>query len=163
MHLPRRDHTKTISHHRVLLQLAWWLLVCAEIAAQGGASLYSFEVTHRYSEKARKELQERHGDAFHDWPQQGTPEFHNMFFFLDLRRHHGHLAPASRPPPLMASSRGNTTYYNRHDGLQYTYIELGTPSQTYFVALDTGSDLLWLPCTHCVSCAPSFSPAYVWN
>jgi hypothetical protein len=65
MHLPRRDHTKTISHHRVLLQLAWWLLVYAEIAAHGGASLYSFEVTHQYSEKAQKELQEHHGDAFH--------------------------------------------------------------------------------------------------
>jgi hypothetical protein len=39
--------------------------VYAEIAAHGGASLYSFEVTHQYSEKAQKELQEHHGDAFH--------------------------------------------------------------------------------------------------
>ena len=109
------DYARATSH-RGVLQLAWWLLVCAEIAAQAEGSLYSFEVIHRYSEKARRELQERHGDAFHDWPQQGTPEFHNMLYFLDLHRHHGHLARASRSSPLMASSVGNATYYNRHDG-----------------------------------------------
>ncbi|XP_078166863.1 eukaryotic aspartyl protease family protein isoform X2 [Carex rostrata] len=31
--------------------------------------------------------------------------------------------------------------------------DLGTPSMTFLVALDTGSDLFWLPCD-CTSCAP---------
>ncbi|XP_024360626.1 aspartyl protease family protein 1 isoform X2 [Physcomitrium patens] len=145
------------SRHRTL---AWWLLLLAAKSVDiVRGSLYSFEVTHRYSEKARKELQERHGQAFQDWPQQGSPEFHDMLFFFDLRRHLGRIA-ASKTPPLMASSTGNTTYYNQYDGLQYTYIEIGTPSQAYFVALDTGSDLLWLPCAHCVSCVASVSTEF---
>lgn len=45
--------------------------------------------------------------------------------------------------------------------LHYTYVEIGTPSQTYFVTLDTGSDLLWVPCAHCIACAPSVSSVYV--
>lgn len=45
--------------------------------------------------------------------------------------------------------------------LQYTYVEIGTPSQVYFVALDTGSDLFWIPCAdNCISCAPQSSPLY---
>lgn len=37
--------------------------------------------------------------------------------------------------------------------LYYTYIAIGMPSVSFLVALDTGSDLLWLPCD-CVQCAP---------
>ncbi len=49
--------------------------------------------------------------------------------------------------------------------LQYAVVNIGTPSKAYFVALDTGSDLLWVPCVNCVSCGPThtevFSPIYV--
>jgi len=83
-------------------------------------NLYSFEVTHRFSDKARRELQLRHGEEFRDWPPQGTAAFHSMLFHNDLIRHHSHIhryAAASKASlPLMANSIGNATYFNKHDG-----------------------------------------------
>jgi hypothetical protein len=38
-------------------------------------------------------------------------------------------------------------------------VALGTPNVTFLVALDTGSDLFWVPCD-CINCAPLVSPNY---
>ena len=43
--------------------------------------------------------------------------------------------------------------------LHYAVVALGTPNVTFLVALDTGSDLFWVPCD-CVKCAPLSSPSY---
>lgn len=43
--------------------------------------------------------------------------------------------------------------------LHYTWIDIGTPSTSFLVALDAGSDLLWIPCD-CVQCAPLSSSYY---
>lgn len=37
--------------------------------------------------------------------------------------------------------------------LHYTWIDIGTPNISFLVALDAGSDLLWVPCD-CMQCAP---------
>lgn len=43
--------------------------------------------------------------------------------------------------------------------LHYAVVALGTPNVTFLVALDTGSDLFWVPCD-CIKCAPLASPNY---
>lgn len=43
--------------------------------------------------------------------------------------------------------------------LYYAVVALGTPNVTFLVALDTGSDLFWVPCD-CINCAPLVSPNY---
>lgn len=43
--------------------------------------------------------------------------------------------------------------------LHYAVVALGTPNVTFLVALDTGSDLFWVPCD-CLKCAPFQSPNY---
>jgi len=43
--------------------------------------------------------------------------------------------------------------------LHYAVVALGTPNVTFLVALDTGSDLFWVPCD-CINCAPLVSPNY---
>jgi len=43
--------------------------------------------------------------------------------------------------------------------LHYAVVALGTPNVTFLVALDTGSDLFWVPCD-CIKCAPLVSPTY---
>ncbi|WVY98250.1 hypothetical protein V8G54_030401 [Vigna mungo] len=45
--------------------------------------------------------------------------------------------------------------YNLH----YTTVEIGTSGVKFMVALDTGSDLLWVPCD-CTRCAATDSPAF---
>nr|XP_043616689.1 aspartic proteinase-like protein 1 [Erigeron canadensis] len=56
---------------------------------------------------------------------------------------------------LLYPSAGGTTISggNELGWLHYTYIAVGMPSVSFLVALDTGSDLLWLPCD-CEQCAP---------
>lgn len=41
--------------------------------------------------------------------------------------------------------------------LHYTTVKLGTPGKKFMVALDTGSDLFWVPCD-CERCAPVDNP-----
>jgi hypothetical protein len=43
--------------------------------------------------------------------------------------------------------------------LHYTTVELGTPGVKFMVALDTGSDLFWVPCD-CTRCAATDSSAF---
>ncbi|XP_043709193.1 aspartyl protease family protein 1-like [Telopea speciosissima] len=50
--------------------------------------------------------------------------------------------------------------------LHYTIVSVGTPSISFFVALDTGSDLFWLPCncyTACTSTSQSTNYGVVVN
>ncbi|GER35154.1 eukaryotic aspartyl protease family protein [Striga asiatica] len=53
--------------------------------------------------------------------------------------------------------RRSLEYYRRL--LNYMWIALGTPKVSFLVALDTGSDLSWVPCD-CVQCAPLSSSYY---
>lgn len=39
------------------------------------------------------------------------------------------------------------------------WIDIGTPNVSFLVALDAGSDLLWVPC-ECVQCAPLSASYY---
>ncbi|XP_074308566.1 aspartyl protease family protein 1 isoform X2 [Silene latifolia] len=58
---------------------------------------------------------------------------------------------AAAKTPLTFSS-GNTTHRISLFGfLQYANVTVGTPAMWFLVALDTGSDLFWLPCD-CDSC-----------
>lgn len=43
--------------------------------------------------------------------------------------------------------------------LHYTWIDIGTPNVSFLVALDAGSDLLWVPCD-CIRCAPLSASYY---
>lgn len=43
--------------------------------------------------------------------------------------------------------------------LHYSWIDIGTPSVSFLVALDAGSDLLWVPC-NCIQCAPLSASYY---
>ncbi|KMT08833.1 hypothetical protein BVRB_6g135560 isoform B [Beta vulgaris subsp. vulgaris] len=61
---------------------------------------------------------------------------------------------------LLFPSQGSQTrsYGNDLGWLHYTWIDIGTPNVSFLVALDVGSDLLWVPCD-CVQCA-SLSAAH---
>ena len=52
-------------------------------------------------------------------------------------------------------SEGSKTmlFGNDYGWLHYAWIDIGTPNISFLVALDAGSDLLWIPCD-CIQCVP---------
>lgn len=47
-------------------------------------------------------------------------------------------------------------FWPENFSLHYANVSVGTPRTSYLVALDTGSDYLWLPCD-CISCVKGFN------
>eukprot|EP00250_Pteridium_aquilinum_P008414 c17926_g2_i2 orf=63-1478(+) len=107
------------------------------------------DMVYRYSEefKAMKGGQMMAG---HDW-RKGSMEQHEHLIRRDLLRH------AARGLGLLATSlspSNETANIDVLGGLHYTLVTIGTPSLAFLVALDTGSDLLWVPC-NCQQCSPT--------
>ncbi|KAI3931727.1 hypothetical protein MKW92_049437 [Papaver armeniacum] len=60
---------------------------------------------------------------------------------------HGRLLSAAIDIPLAGDGKTTGT------GLYYTKLGIGTPSQDYFLLVDTGSDVSWVNCINCNPCA----------
>ncbi|CAL9063381.1 unnamed protein product, partial [Musa banksii] len=75
-----------------------------------------------------------------------------------LRRPCSPRSSPSRPPPRLTampptcSAPWDCKPSPPPLGLPYAFLKLGTPNVTFLVALDTGSDLFWVPCD-CHQCA----------
>uniref|UniRef100_A0A0E0AEF6 Peptidase A1 domain-containing protein n=1 Tax=Oryza glumipatula TaxID=40148 RepID=A0A0E0AEF6_9ORYZ len=134
--------------------LALSLAVAAVLAmAAVEVSGLGFDLHHRYSPIVQRWAEER-GHAGVSWPAGaeviGSPEYYSA-----LSRH-DHALFARRGlaqgDGLVTFADGNITL--RLDGsLHYAEVAVGTPNTTFLVALDTGSDLFWVPCD-CKQCAP---------
>uniref|UniRef100_A0A804QJM5 Peptidase A1 domain-containing protein n=1 Tax=Zea mays TaxID=4577 RepID=A0A804QJM5_MAIZE len=119
----------------------------AAAVAASAAEALSLDVHHRYSATVREW-------AGHRAPPAGTAEYYAALAGHDLRRRS--LAGGGE----VAFADGNDTYrLNELGFLHYAVVALGTPNVTFLVALDTGSDLFWVPCD-CINCAPLVSPNY---
>uniref|UniRef100_A0ACD5Y978 Uncharacterized protein n=1 Tax=Avena sativa TaxID=4498 RepID=A0ACD5Y978_AVESA len=125
------------------------------LAAPGEASGVGFDLHHRSSPVVKRWAEARGHPAAAWWADaQGSPEYYSA-----LSRHDRvHLARRglaegdANGKGLLTFADGNITY--RLDGsLHYAEVAVGTPSTTFLVALDTGSNLFWVPCD-CKHCAP---------
>ncbi|CAK9143564.1 unnamed protein product [Ilex paraguariensis] len=109
---------------------------------------FGFDVHHRYSDPVKGILD------LDGLPEKGSMEYYSAMAHRDqfIRRHGGRrLADTVDSSPLTFDG-GNDTYRISGFGfLHYANVSVGTPSLSYLVALDTGSDLFWLPCD-CTSC-----------
>ncbi|CAM6000920.1 unnamed protein product [Sphagnum balticum] len=146
------------------------LIGCAAVRSSDDSSVMgsfmSLRTVHKYSESAREIIKARYGDhhpAAASWPREGSIEYYQL-----LRNHDGArlaaaasgsrrhlLSTASTPPTSYTFAEGNET--DRYGSFFYAFIDIGTPSVEYFVALDTATDLLWVPC-ECQQCAPLSAP-----
>jgi hypothetical protein len=123
-------------------------------------SFTSLRTVHKYSESAREIMLERYGDDHPaaSWPVQGSIEYYQLLRNQDGARL---AAAASGSRRHLLSTASSTTAYTFFEGNEtvesgnffYAIIDIGTPPAYYVVALDTASDLLWVPC-ECRQCAP---------
>ncbi|KAK4773941.1 hypothetical protein SAY87_028960 [Trapa incisa] len=114
---------------------------------------FSFSMHHRYSQPVKGMLPS--GLDGLPLPEEGTVDYYRAMVHRDWEVHPGRRLSSrggdGDGPPLTFAN-GNDTYRISSLGfLQYANVTVGTPSLSFLVALDTGSDLFWLPCD-CISC-----------
>lgn len=104
---------------------------------------YGYDIHHRYSDSLKGILD------FDGLPEKGSYDYYASMARRDSVARRRHLADNTQ---LLSFVDGNETYRLPSLGfLHYANVSVGTPSVWFLVALDTGSDLFWLPCD-CVSC-----------
>ncbi|XP_028783300.1 aspartyl protease family protein 1-like [Neltuma alba] len=126
------------------LSSARGLLLFVVLFSLGSRSCYGFRTVefamhHRYSDPVKGIL------GIHDLPARGSREYYVAMSHRDrLVRGRG-LAGAD--PTALTFAAGNDTLRISSLGfLHYANVSVGTPPVWFLVALDTGSNLFWLPC-----------------
>ncbi|KAL8472484.1 hypothetical protein ACS0TY_029628 [Phlomoides rotata] len=115
------------------------------------ARIFTMEMHHRFSDQV-KEWSHRSGAPFsvHNWPEKGSAEYYALLVSHDIAIRGRALSSFDGG---LTFSDGNATFRISSLGfLHYTTVTVGTPGMKFLVALDTGSDLFWVPC-HCKQCA----------
>ncbi|KAL7192905.1 hypothetical protein ACSBR2_024673 [Camellia fascicularis] len=110
-----------------------------------GFGTFGFNIHHRYSDPVKGILDLR------GLPEKGSLDYYAAMAHRDLLFHGRKLAAVASAPLTFLG--GNDTYQlNALGHLFYANVSVGSPSLWFLVALDTGSDLFWLPCdcTQCV-------------
>ncbi|KAM0945373.1 putative nepenthesin [Dioscorea sansibarensis] len=122
------------------------LLLLLFSAPLGSLSTFSFDIHHRFSDQVFKFS----GNAF-PFPEKGSVAYYSTLANHDRALRGRRLSETQE----LTFVDGNGTVNIPSLGyLYYTFVAVGTPNVTFLVALDTGSDLFWLPC-ECQSCAPT--------
>ncbi|KAI3962546.1 hypothetical protein MKW92_030438 [Papaver armeniacum] len=108
---------------------------------------FGFQMHHRYSDQVKSIMG---GDNL---PEKGNLEYYAAMVHRDkVFRGRGLAETDDGDSKLLTFSDGNQTFHIASLGfLHYAFVSLGTPSLPFLVALDTGSDLFWVPC-NCTSC-----------
>jgi hypothetical protein len=112
---------------------------------------YSLQMYHKYSHEVKEWMTWRHELDTDGWPVEGSNEYYKALYHHDSVRRGRKLADY----PSLTFLEGNKTIKFAQLGyLFYAWVQVGTPNVTLLVALDTGSDLFWVPCD-CRACAPT--------
>ncbi|XP_011098089.1 aspartic proteinase-like protein 1 isoform X1 [Sesamum indicum] len=122
----------------------------------GAKPMYSWRLIHRFSDEARSSWVSRGesggGNGTTSWPEKKSFGHMRMLLENDLKRQRLRLGAQNQV--LVTSQGGRTVNYGNDMGwLHYTWIDIGMPNNSFLVALDTGSDMFWVPCD-CIECAP---------
>uniref|UniRef100_A0A2N9J3V4 Peptidase A1 domain-containing protein n=1 Tax=Fagus sylvatica TaxID=28930 RepID=A0A2N9J3V4_FAGSY len=137
------------------------LLILLSFHTCNARSIFSFKMHHRFSEPVKNWSQSAGMlSPAHHWPKKGTVEYYAELAYRDRLLHGRKLSDSEA---TLAFSDGNSTFrINSLGFLHYTTVQIGTPGVKFMVALDTGSDLLWVPCD-CSRCAPTEGSVYTSN
>ncbi|KAJ4890168.1 Eukaryotic aspartyl protease family protein [Raphanus sativus] len=131
-----------------LVLLSWGLERCE------ATGKFSFEVHHMFSDAVKQNL------GFDNLvPEEGSLEYFKVLAQRDrLTRGRG-LASNNEHSPLTSAEGNLTVFVNFLGSLHYANVSVGTPATWFLVALDTGSDLFWLPCNCGVTCISDLKDA----
>lgn len=139
----------------VWLSMAFLLIECGV-----AAMYYSSRLVHRFSDEMKALRISRNGEsavANSSWPERRSLEYCSLLAKGDVQRQNMKLGQYQYLFPSQSSK--TIGLGNDFGWLHYTWIDIGMPSVSFFVALDAGSDLLWVPCD-CVQCAPLSASSY---
>ncbi|KAJ7959055.1 aspartic proteinase-like protein 1 [Quillaja saponaria] len=130
-----------------------YLLVTQSLVDGAVALTFSSKLIHRFSDEAKALWVSRESNlSLKSWPKRNSLEYFKLLFSNDFKRQRMKLG--SEYDFLFPSDGSETLFFgNQFDWLHYTWIDIGTPNISFLVALDAGSDLLWVPCD-CIQCAP---------
>ncbi|XP_028094136.1 aspartic proteinase-like protein 1 isoform X1 [Camellia sinensis] len=118
---------------------------------------FSSRLIHRFSDELKALRVSRKGGESGSWPERKSMEYYKMLVANDVQRQKMKLGSRYQ---FLFPSEGSRAFSLGNDfgWLHYTWIDVGTPNVSFLVALDSGSDLLWVPCD-CIQCA-SLSASY---
>ncbi|XP_010507391.2 PREDICTED: aspartyl protease family protein 1-like, partial [Camelina sativa] len=123
------------------------LVVCWGLERCEASRKFSFEVHHMFSDTVKQTL--GFGDLV---PEKGSLDYFKLLAHRDrLIRGRG-LASNNEEPPVTFMRGNRTITIDLLGSLHYANVSVGTPATWFLVALDTGSDLFWLPCNCGSSC-----------
>ncbi|XP_060198810.1 aspartic proteinase-like protein 1 isoform X1 [Lycium barbarum] len=136
----------------VLTAAALLLLLSVNVAV---CNTFSSRLIHGFSDEAVSFLASKGKTSRVTWPKRESVEHARLLLSNDLKRQR------LKKQFLLFPSQGSQTHFYGNDlsWLHYAWIDIGTPNTSFLVALDAGSDLLWVPC-NCVQCAPLSSSYY---
>ncbi|XP_059438586.1 aspartyl protease family protein 1-like isoform X2 [Corylus avellana] len=118
-----------------------FMLPFASRSSYGFGLQLSFDIHHRYSDPVKAIL------GAEGLPEKGSVEYYVAMAHRDRIIRGRHLAASNnQSSPLTFSSGNKTSLIASFGNLHYAIILVGTPSLSFLVALDTSSDLFWLPC-----------------
>ncbi|KAG7565278.1 Xylanase inhibitor N-terminal [Arabidopsis suecica] len=125
-----------------LLVVGFWGLERCEASGK-----FSFEVHHMFSDAVKQTL------GFDDLvPENGSLEYFKVLAHRDRFIRGRGLASNNEETPLTFIGSNLTLALNFLGFLHYANVSVGTPATWFLVALDTSSDLFWLPCNCGTTC-----------
>ncbi|XP_052190275.1 aspartyl protease family protein 1-like [Diospyros lotus] len=112
-----------------------------------GFGTFGFDVHHRYSDPVKGILD------LDGLPEKGSLHYYAAMAQRDRLFRGRHLAATAAESPLTFAAGNDTLRIAGLGHLYYANVSVGSPGLWFLVALDTGSDLFWLPCdcTQCVT------------
>ncbi|KAH9308163.1 hypothetical protein KI387_036074, partial [Taxus chinensis] len=140
------------------LNLIWVVVLFTFIGCfqHSNGQFFTLEMHHKFSEQVKSWMNVKHGMDAEDWPVEGSKEYYKALYHHDNVRHGRSLASYQS---LTFWEGNETVRFSRLGFLYYTMLQVGTPNVSLIVALDTGSDLFWVPCD-CDQCAPTAGVNY---
>lgn len=137
------------THNPLYVSVLLTLILCLVSQSQRcyGSSSFGFDIHHRFSDPVKGIL------GIENIPDKGSREYYVAMAHRDRVFRGRRLADGGDvDQKLLTFSPDNTTYQISLFGyLHFANVSVGTPASSYLVALDTGSDLFWLPC-NCTKC-----------